>query len=240
MSEGDWSSEARGLEPKKRTVPMWVWGCGGGCALFLLVGVILGVFVFRTANKMMNQEQNWVEIGRVLPVVEQPEGYFVMGMPVKFDGVQIWMLSATDQSHQVLLYSGAGGDGVQGTRDELFGAAAAAHEGAEFGTLVVGGREHRTLHYRTVPGESGSGGWRDAMRKAIDGANVNVELSLPEDPQFLALTYTRQGASGRVDDENVLEFLAHFRLPGATSAPALPELPAKPAIEPVPAEERDG
>lgn len=43
MSEGDWSSEARGIEPPKRRVPLWVWGCGGGCALFLLVAVILGV-----------------------------------------------------------------------------------------------------------------------------------------------------------------------------------------------------
>lgn len=243
MSEGDWSSEARGLEPQKKRIPMWVWGCGGGCALVLLVGVILGVFVFKTANQMMNQEKNWADIDRALPVAEQPEGYFVMGMPVKFDGVQMWMLTATDQSHQVLIWHGTDGEGVQDTRDELFGAGAAAHAGAEFGTLVVQGRELRTVHYRTVPGESGKGGWREAMREAIDGANVNVELSLPEDAQLLALTYTRQGASGRVPEEDVLEFLAHFRLPGGTAAPLQPEQPEQPA-EPVSVpptdEKRDG
>lgn len=233
MSEGDWSSEARGLEKPKRRIPIWVWGCGGGCALVLLVGVILGVFMFRTAAKMMDQDKNWAEIAQVLPVVDRAEGYRVVGMPVKFDGVQIWTFIALDQSHQVTLFHGPGGEGTEDMRSELFGSGSAGRADAQPGTLVVGGRTLRVLRHRTIPGKEGGGGGaiRDAMMKAIDGANLTAELSLPDSPELIAVTYTRQGASEPVRDEEVLDFLEHFRVPGVAAEPAQP---------PAEGEERDG
>jgi hypothetical protein len=241
MSEGDWSSEARGLEKPKRRVPMWVWGCGGGCALVLLVGVILGVFVFRMGSKMVNQDKNWAEITQVLPVVQQPEGYVVVGMPVKFDGVQIWILSAKDQTHQVTLFHGPGGDGTEDTRKELFGTDSAGRAGAEPGTLVVGGRTLRVLRHRTIPGQEGpgsGGGFREAITKAIDGSNLTAELSLPDSPELIAVTYTRQGVNEPVRDEEVLAFLKHFRVPGTVAEPVPPVDPTPPP--PADGEKRDG
>jgi hypothetical protein len=237
MSEGDWSSEGRGLEPPKRRVPLWVWGCGGGCALVLLVGVIVSVLGFRMIRKMGDPELNWAAIGAALPVVERPEDYVVWGMPVKFDGVQIWMLQ-TD-SHQIVLFHGAGGDGTEETRRELFGSSASSRSDAEPGTLAVQGRELRLLRHRTVPGGSGSGGGgiSETLMKPFDGANATVELSLPEGPDFLAMTYTRPRTDERVQDEELIEFLSHFRLPGGTQPPpAVPE----PANEPAAGEGRDG
>lgn len=193
----------------------------------------------------MDQDMNWAAIEAVLPVAQRPEGYFVMGIPWKFDGVEIWMISATDQSHQVMLFHGAGGDGTEDTRKELFGSAATGRADAVTGTLGVQGRELRVVRHRSVPGGGeGEGGWRDQMMKAFDGANMTVELSPPDSPELIALTYTKQGAVEPVADEDVLEFLEHFRLPGGT---LVPQEPAEPASEPVevpvdePAqEERDG
>jgi hypothetical protein len=237
MSEGDWSSEARGLEKPKRRVPMWVWGCGGGCALMLLVGVILGVFVFRAGTKMMDQEANWTAIDRVLPVAERPVGYSAIGFPFKLDGVQVWMLPAADQSHQVMLFHGPGGEGTEDTRQELFGSAATGRAGAEPGTLTVQGRQLRVLRHRTVGSSGKTGGWQDQITKAFDGANLTVELSQPDSPELIALTYTRQGSVEPVADEDVIDFLEHFRLPGGTEAPQAPEEPVPP---PADGEERDG
>jgi hypothetical protein len=235
MSEGDWSSEGRGLEPPKRSVPLWVWGCGGGCALVLLVGVILSVFGFRMLRKMGDPELNWAAIGAVLPVVERPEDYVVWGMPVKFDGVQIWMLQS--DSRQVMLFHGAGGDGTEDTRRELFGSTASSRADAEPGTLHVQGRELRLLRHRVVPGGSGNGGFTESLMKSFDGASATVELSLPEGPDFLAMTYTRPRTDERVEDEELIEFLSHFRLPGGTSAlPPASETPTESAA----GEERDG
>lgn len=240
MSEGDWSSQARGIEPPKRRVPMWVWGCGGGCALVLLVGVILSVFAFKKFRDMTDPERNWAAISEVLPVVERPEGYFVMGMPFKFDGVQMWMLQGEGQNHQVILFHSPGGDGAEDTRRELFGSAASSRADAEPGTLAAQGRELRLLRHRTMPADQDSG-VPEAMMKALDGANATVELSPPESVEFLAMIYTRPRTSERVSDEELVEFLAHFRLPGGTQAAQPESVPAaEPVSEPAAGEERDG
>jgi hypothetical protein len=244
MSEGDWSSAGTNVAPPKRGVPGWVWGCGGGCALFLLVGVVLAVFAVKKGKQFFDPETNWAAIGEVLPVVERPEGYIVVGFPFQVDGARMWMLTSTDQSdqHSIMIFHGSGGDAVEGTRRDLFGAGTADREDAELGTIVVQGRELTCLRHRTVQGSGSTEGWRGELMRAVDGANLTVDLSPPDGAEFLALVYTRPGSREPVPDEALLEFLGHFRLPAALPAPA-PEVepaPAEPVREPAADEEQDG
>jgi hypothetical protein len=43
MAESDWQDPEA---PRKRRVPSWVWwGCGGGCLLFTVLGIVAVVLI---------------------------------------------------------------------------------------------------------------------------------------------------------------------------------------------------
>lgn len=222
MSENDWSSEGTRMAPPKRTIPLWVWGCGGGCALFLVVGVVLGFFVFRAVGKATDQEANWAAIGEVLPVVERPEGYMVLGSPWRFDGVRFWILQAEDQSHQAFLMHAQEGDQAQETRGEMLNDGA---PGTELGELVVQGRALKVLRFDSRAAAKGDAGpMEEFFASMSDGQMANVDLSRPGSSELLLLMYQERGKDARVDDEELLELLSHFRLGGGAPAPV--EAPA--------------
>jgi len=220
MSEGDWSSDGTPLAPPKRKVPLWVWGCGGGCALFLLVAVIAGVFLFRTVGKMADPELNWAGIDEVLPVVERPEGYNVFGLPFRIDGVRMWVLEASDQSHQVMLMHAEVGDSAAETRRELF----RDNAGARAGVLAVQGRQLDVLRFDSqIAGDAQGGAFEEMMKRLADGAHANVDLSSGTNGDLLVLMYTERGAGAQIEDEELVEFLSHFRLAAAAAPEVAPE-----------------
>lgn len=226
MSESDWSSEGSSVAPPKRKVPLWVWGCGGGCALFLVVGVVLGFFVFRTFGKAMDQDANWAAIDEVLPVVERPEGYMVIGSPWRLDGVRFWILQAEDQSHQAFLMHAEEGEQAQETRGEMLDDRA---PGTELGELVVQGRALKVLRFDGRAAAKGDAGPMEEFFSSMsDGQMANVDLSRPGTSELLLLMYQERGKDAHIDDEELLELLSHFRL-GADAAAPTQEPAAQPA-----------
>lgn len=217
MSEGDWSSEGRTLASPKRKVPLWVWGCGGGCALFLLVAVVLGVFGFRFVRKAVDPELNWAAIDEVLPVAERPEGYTVFGFPMRLDGVRMWFLEAADSSHQVVLMHAEPGEAASDARGEML---RSGGQGFESSALTVQGRELTVLRYDTgAAAQSAKGPMQEMMKEFAVGAHANVDLTPPGSDELLLLMYIERGKDARVDDEELVEILSHFRLPAALAAP---------------------
>ncbi|QDU83642.1 hypothetical protein Pla163_07410 [Planctomycetes bacterium Pla163] len=70
QTEDRWDVQLEDAAPPKRGVPIWVWGCGGGC-LFMLVAAI--VFTMWFGNKLMNMfgpEAAWPVIAEVMPYAE--------------------------------------------------------------------------------------------------------------------------------------------------------------------------
>lgn len=224
MTESDWSSEGSSVAPPKKGIPGWVWGCGGGCALVLLVGVVLAFFGFRYARKFVDQDANWARIDEVLPVVERPEGYFVIGMPMKIDGISMFILTDPGGQRQAILFHGAPGAGTEDTRRELFQADGDVNIGGPLegygrndvtaGTVEVQGRDLRVVRYQAFSKDSKPKGLEGMMANAMDGANLIADLTPPGSEELLALIYSKQRTREPVSDEELREFLSAFRLPG--------------------------
>lgn len=61
--------------PPRRGVPGWIWGCGGGCLLMMVLLIGFTVFTFNKLQKAMGPEAAWPVIQSVMPYDEpQPDG----------------------------------------------------------------------------------------------------------------------------------------------------------------------
>lgn len=61
--------------PPRRGVPGWIWGCGGGCLLLMVLVVGFTVFTFNQLQKAMGPDAAWPVIQSVMPYEEpHPEG----------------------------------------------------------------------------------------------------------------------------------------------------------------------
>src|SRR5687767_756622 len=98
MSDVRWGSDH--LEPpKKRRIPLWILGCGGGC--MFLVGA-LAVAAIYAGPKIQNwfedlsePEVQWPRLGEALPHHAPPEGFSIWRMPVPL--IDLWMLTSEAQ-----------------------------------------------------------------------------------------------------------------------------------------------
>jgi hypothetical protein len=71
VAETTWSEESPSAPPKK-TVPTWVWFCGAGCLVMLVIGVAVLLFGISFVKKATDPERQWQAIGEVLPYDERP------------------------------------------------------------------------------------------------------------------------------------------------------------------------
>lgn len=59
-------------EPPRRGVPVWIWGCGGGCLLVVLLFIGLTVFMFDRVQKATGPDAAWPALGDLVTVPEPP------------------------------------------------------------------------------------------------------------------------------------------------------------------------
>jgi len=88
-----WDVELEDAKPPKSGVPIWVWGCGGGCLLFLVIALV-GTFWFAGKMvKMFGPEAAWPVVAEVMPytdpgateeelVAARPPGYEPVLIPI--------------------------------------------------------------------------------------------------------------------------------------------------------------
>ena len=71
-----WRVELEDAPPPKRGVPLWIWGCGGGCLLTLGGFILLTYLGFRSLYSAIGPEKAWPLLAEVLPYGDEPpEGY---------------------------------------------------------------------------------------------------------------------------------------------------------------------
>ena len=171
MSDANWGNDH--LEPpKKRRIPLWILGCGGGC-MFMIGALIVAVLVARPklerwVEGLSQPEVQWPRLKESLPFDEQPAGFTIARLPVPVIG--LWLLRSDEQDLSVFVLEapqdqdgGPWGQWLSNPREAPFLTDLPGEISTDEGLLVVQGRELRSVRY---------------MHK---GQPANVEI--PEPPQ---------------------------------------------------------
>ncbi len=73
MSESQFTDEMEGVEKKKSGIPFWVWGCGGGCLVMLIILIGIGGYGVSVWGEITDPEQVWPALSEYLPFDERPD-----------------------------------------------------------------------------------------------------------------------------------------------------------------------
>jgi hypothetical protein len=166
MSESTWSAEGE-PPPKKRKLPAWLWWCGGGCLLAVILVALLGVWAVGKAKEMMDPERQWEAIAKIQPYDERPLDWQpVFGIPL--GGAAFYVLSAPDDTVALLMrFEGKDAeDARKALLDESFSGSfmgLGGRQDMQKGTLEVQGRELPVLRFYQG---KGSGPGRDQEGQA--------------------------------------------------------------------------
>jgi hypothetical protein len=215
MAETSWTEE-QAPGPKKKSIPTWLWFCGGGCLLAVLLAVIAAGFGIRAVNQARNPEVQWPKVAEILPFDERPEGWtLIMGVHIVGDQYTFQV----GKTHQVQFQNHPGKDGTQ-ARKELFGSdkprfpqnmGVMKFDDLASASVLVQGRELRLFRTRMqfagvmdkmMPDEA-----RDAM-----GSMVFIDLT-PEGREGMLLgQITRFKDAEPIPDEEIQDLLAPFHV----------------------------
>jgi len=246
MSEVNWGNDH--LEPpKKRSIPLWLLGCGGGC-MFMVGATIVAVMIAgprltRWVEGLSQPEVQWPRLGETLPFDAAPEGFSIARLPVPL--IDLWMLRSQQQELTIFVLAapqdGSGGPWGQWMSEPkktpFMGALPGEIEASE-GTLVVQGRELRSVRYTRKelppavapepprPPELPHSADRDpeldlplderlSMRlnnQSVRGGGLSLDLTPEESSQRIVVWLLRETEGGTVSDDQAREFLAPFHI----------------------------
>jgi hypothetical protein len=238
MSDVDWGSEGKELPKPKKRVPLWVWICGGGCLLAVIALVAVIVFVASKASHMMNQDEQWAKLAKVLPFDEKPQDVMIVGTgefasmaPGIDDMWQIQNKSGRWQA-QILKFSGSkAAEQRKGLATGDLGDDARARLGPfgifelEHGQVDVQGRSLPWVRFQLFEKEAGDPaaedkqdkadekpGFMDAMKMATKQRILMLDITPDSGSGALILQYIELGKGGPVETSDVVEFLTPFQI----------------------------
>jgi len=231
----DWGSEASEPVKPKRRVPVWAWFCGGGCLLMLLTFIVGSVAAVSCAKEMADPDTQWKELEKVVAVETRPEGE-IFGMKVPFQDLRVISIQQGMIKVDFMIAGGAQADEL---RSQFLDPSVEMNLGPILGNmgryepeeivLNVQGRELRGMRFLTQKpdGESesqesaqnenadvGEMEPGEAMKLAMRQSTVALDISPEGGAKTVILQYSRMGSLEKIDDDEVIEFLAHFKLGG--------------------------
>ena len=208
QARSDWGDDAEAAPRRKKGVPTWVWwGCGGGCLLVSVVGIVLLVFIGSVAKNALDPEKAWPEVQEVLPFDQRPEGWDARGTSLLGVG-QYFLTPPGPEEKMVLVMRFRNAAELDAMLDPkarqnkgLFGVGEI--DAAEQGTLELQGREVPCLRFRAWVPEVAQG---DEEKQ---GASMRIDLTGQGSVPVLLQVFLF-GEEERVSDEAVQELLAPF------------------------------
>jgi len=219
MSESAWGDEP--VEQKvtaKGGVPGWVWGCGGGCLVLLVLGIVgaiyLGGKVAEQVQMAMDPEVQWPRIAEAMPFEERPHGYTAFGIPFvgMAPGIE-WMvmLVADPASAIVFSFTDADSTNVDTMFEPGFDASSMGFGGwgdPEIGTIVIQGRETRCVRFWAKSGGEMFG--QQPQAGSLTGGSMMIDLSGNGEPVIVQISDSHVRKGEQIADETVRAFLAPF------------------------------
>lgn len=229
----DWGSEASEPVKPKRRVPVWAWFCGGGCVLMLVTFIVASVAVVSCVKEMADPDTQWKELEKVVAVEKRPEGE-IFGMKVWFQDLRVISIQQGLTKIDFMIAGGAQADEL---RSQFLDPSAEMNLGPMLGNmgryeleeivLNVQGRELRGMRFLTQKPDSESASLEnaqdeepselepvEAIKLAMRQSTVALDISPEGGTKTVILQYSRMGSLEKIDDDEVLEFLAHFKLGG--------------------------
>ena len=215
MAETTWTEEQT-AGPKKKSIPTWVWFCGGGCLLAVLLAVVAVGFGFRFVKQAMDVDAQWERLGLILPHDERPPE-IIHGF-----GSQIGVEQYTFQDSrgfQLQIQNHKGHDGAQ-ARKQMFGSdtpqfpanmVVMKFDPPVAGSVDVQGREVKL--FRTRMQFSGAFG-KMLPDEAKDSLGSMVFLDLTPDGRdgMLMAQLTKMKGTEPVSDEEIRMILKPFHI----------------------------
>lgn len=215
MSETNWG-ESGAPAPKKR-IPTWLWFCGGGCLLALVLAIAGGAFLFMKGKEMIeegtNAELQWKRLEEVLPYDHRPEmatlrfGGRMLGQEGYWfddsDGYMVILMVISENDpkkrERALDPNEAGGAFGRGQRRNM-----------QPVTLHVQGRDLKGLRFEQMGDDEERA--PDGAPRAGKGPAMLLDVTPQSSSRFLLLEFIRLNDTQQVKDEDVLRFLAPFHV----------------------------
>jgi hypothetical protein len=218
MTETPWGDEEP--PPKKKSVPTWVWFCGGGCLLALVLLAAGGFMLFGFIKNTMDPEQAWPKLNAILPFDERPpELKMLAGLDMSLVGQQQFTLvDARGFMAQFMLVKGKQGNKM---REDMFASetpkltgnmGTIEFEDVQRGTIDVQGRTLRVVRMKIGLGWIKKIMPDEEAEKGM-GAAVYVDLEPEGQDGMFWLQYTRQDPKGGpITDEELQRFFKPFHV----------------------------
>ena len=224
MTEVDWGSETKEAPKAKKRIPGWLWFCGGGCALAVLVAIAVGIGAVMIGRKAMNQDQQWQELAKVIPV-ERPDDKSIVIFGMSWvPGLEAgWQIQhGNEYQAQVFVMSGDDADKIRESLSEngdadalkpMIGALGKSQ--ATRGTTTLQGREFPSVTFQPIEGEEEEKDGNSAMRqvsRALNPPGVLLDFTPAGGTKLVLVAYKKLGSSEPVSQEELDSFFAPFHL----------------------------
>ncbi len=207
MTDTTWGDET--LPPKQKRIPTWLWFCGGGCLLAVILTVVAAVFAFDYFKGWGNAEKQLPALAEALPFDEPlpPGTEFQMAIRFPFD----WFVFTDDRGFALVFIvvppsksselrdtilnpEFKGGFMGNGNREEL-----------EEAIVQVQGREVKGLRYRqhgASDGQAGSG----------EGPGIVLDIGPESGGKMIVLQLLRTSGVEMITDDEVRDLLKPFHV----------------------------
>ena len=207
--------EGEELQAKKRGcfLPVWLWVCGGGCLLTLILGIFGCVKIIELAKGAIDPEQQWSKLDKVLPYDEQPEHLqIIAGWQL---GVEYYILVDPVQGYMVSVYYFDLSDAEE-AREAFFDPemqvgvmGVGEREDEELSMVRIGSRDRQVMRFYQSNVEFSFGNGED-FQNNNSGYSAVVDVTAEGDPGLLAVLFMAMDGQTAIPDEGMIAFFENF------------------------------
>ncbi len=212
MSERSWGEADSAPPPKKKGIPTWLWFCGGGCLLAVVLAIVVVTWAASKLAGSTDPEKQWPKVAEILPYDERPpELDLKWGSDI---GMGMYVFDDSRGYAAILMHLPGGGSA---DRDKLMNPDAETgfmnfgkRKDAKASKLKIQGRELDVLkfHQMSDAGGESSGG----APKVGAGPSALVDLTPEGEAGFLILQLVSLHSKEEVSDEAIETFLKPFHV----------------------------